>query len=325
MARYPMKILICSDAFPHVASSLRRYLPTDDIIPCPIPAIKSRLPEVDVIIPAMYRIGEEEISITSARMIHQFGVGIEGVDIAAATRSGIYVANVPGSLATGNSDSVAEHAIFLMLALARQYSKAAKMFQTRVWGEPIGLSLRGKTIGILGMGTIGKALSRRLKPFQVRLLAIRRNPEIAIPDDLDLDFVGGPSELEYVLEQSDFLVLALPATQETIGMVGETQLSKIKDGAFVINVGRGAVLDQDALVRALDSGKVAGAGLDVFREEPTDPGDALFGYNVVATPHIAGVTDVSYDEIARALSENIERLRSGLTPANCINMDDLNK
>lgn len=320
-----MNILICSDAFPYVSISLRRYLPTDHIIPCPIQAINSRLPEVDVIIPAMHRIGEEEISITSARMIHQFGMGIEGVDIAAATRRGIYVANVPGSLATGNSDSVAEHAIFLMLALARQYPMAAKMFETGIWGEPMGLSLRGKTVGILGMGTIGKALSRRLEPFQVRLLAIRRNPGIAKADELGLDFVGGPNELEYVLEQSDFLVLALPATQETIGMIGKTQLSKLKDGAFVINVGRGAVLDQDALVRALDSGKVAGAGLDVFSEEPTDPGDALFGYNVVATPHIAGVTDVSYDEIARALSENIERLRSGMEPVNCINIDDLNR
>ena len=142
-----MKILICSDAFPNVASSLRRYLPTDHIIPCPVPAIQSRLHEVDVVIPAMYRIGEEEISITSARMIHQFGMGIEGVDIAAATRSGIYVANVPGSVAPGNSASVAEHAIFLILALARQYPKATKMLQTKVWGEPLGLSLRGKPLG----------------------------------------------------------------------------------------------------------------------------------------------------------------------------------
>ena len=97
----------------------------------------------------------------------------------------------------------------------------------------------------------------------------------------------------------------------------------MKSGAYIINVGRGAVIDHDALVDALASSRIAGAGLDVFWQEPIDPSDAIFDYNVIATPHVAGVTDTSYDEIAKGLAGNVERIRSGLPPINCINLSGI--
>ena len=162
-----MNILLCSDGFPYVVSALRKYLPNDDIIPSAIPNLPRHLPTADVIIPAMHFISPEVMDASTARMVHQFGVGLEGVDTDAATERGIYVANVPGSIAMSNAISVAEHAIFLMLALARRYPQARENLKAGVWGQPQGLGIKGKTVCILGMGSIGKALARRLRPFEV--------------------------------------------------------------------------------------------------------------------------------------------------------------
>ncbi|MFQ5874083.1 MAG: 2-hydroxyacid dehydrogenase [Dehalococcoidia bacterium] len=318
-----MNILFCSDSFPHAVEVLRKYLPQDEVRPCPIARVPQHVRVTDVIVPAMFRVDAGVINATSARMVHQYGVGLEGVDIAAATRKGIYVANVPSSQATSNAVSVAEHAIFLMLALARQYPLASRNLREKVWGSPIGLALRGKTVGVVGMGNIGKELVRRLKGFDVRILGIRHSPTPEEQQHLGLDFLGGPGDLPYVLEESDFVVLALPLTAKTRGIIGQRELASIKEGSFLVNVGRGPVIDHDALVDALGRGRLAGAGLDVFWEEPIDPQDPIFKYNVVATPHVAGVTDTSYDEIARGLAENVERLRAGLPPYNCVNLNEL--
>ena len=318
-----MNILICSDGFPYVVSALQKYLPADEIIPSAIPDLPGHLPTADVIIPAMHFIGPEVMDASAARMIHQFGVGLEGVDIEAATQRGLYVANVPGSIAMSNAISVAEHAIFLMLALAREYPKARENLQAGVWGQPQGRGIKGKTVCILGMGNIGKALARRLAPFEVTLLGVKRDATSGVETDIGLDFVGSVADLPSLLPRADFVVLALPLNNETRAIIGAREIGAMKEGAYIINVGRGAVIEHDALVGALASGQIAGAGLDVFWEEPVDPADPVFEHNVIATPHVAGVTDTSYDEIAKGLADNVERLRSGQPPINCVNLDDL--
>src|SRR3954464_2400207 len=146
-----MDILICTPHFPHCAETLRRYLPEDTIRSCLADQVRAAAAAVDVLIPAMYRVNAEVIACTSAKLIHQFGVGLEGVDISAATSRGIYVANVPGQEGVGNAASVAEHAIFLMLALARKFPRALDNVHRRVFGAPLGLSLTGKTVAILGV------------------------------------------------------------------------------------------------------------------------------------------------------------------------------
>ncbi len=320
-----MNILLCSDGFPYVVSALRNYLQNDDIIPSAIPDLPQHLPSADVIVPAMHFISSEVMDASAARMIHQFGVGLEGVDIGAATERGIYVANVPGSIAMSNALSVAEHAIFLMLALARNYPKAHENLQAGVWGQPQGLGLRGKTVCILGMGNIGKALARRLRSFEMTILGIKRDPASGVEPDLGLEFLGSPADLPAVLPRADFVVLCLPLTPETRSTIGARELAAMKNSAYLVNVGRGAVVDHDALVEALASGQIAGAGLDVFWEEPVDPTDPVFQHNVIATPHVAGVTDTSYDEIAKGLADNVERLRSGQPPINCVNLSQLTR
>ena len=316
-----MKVMICTTHFPHCAEVLRQHLPDDTIIACPAEQVVARAAEADVLVPAMYRVDARVIDTTSATLINQFGVGIEGVDIPAATRRGIYVANVPGHEGAGNAASVSEHAIFLMLGLARRYAEAQASVRKRALGAPLGTALMGKTVAILGVGSIGRQLALRLKPFQVRLLGIKQHPSEALKRELGLDFLGTQQDLTHVLAQADFVVLALPVTPATRAMLNAAAFAAMKNTAFVINVARGPVIDHDALVEALAQGQIAGAGLDVFWDEPTDPNDPLFQYNVIATPHTAGVTDLSYNDIARGLAANVNRIRSGQPPINCVNRE----
>ena len=318
-----MKIVLCSTHFPHCSEMLRNYLPDDTIIACPAEEVLSATRAADVVVPTMHRVDAEIIQATSARMIHQFGVGLEGVDIPVATHQGIYVANVPGHEGTGNAASVAEHAIFLMLALARKFPQAAENVRSGVFGSPMGKGLLNKTVAILGVGSIGTELASRLRHFDVRLLGLKQHPSERVKKEYGFDFLGGPPDLGHALAAADFVVLALPVTPHTRGVINAPALAGMKRTAYLINVGRGPVIDHDALVAALAAKDIAGAALDVFWDEPTDPDDPLFQYNVIATPHTAGVTDLSYNDIARGLAANVNRLRAGEPPINCVNLAEV--
>jgi phosphoglycerate dehydrogenase-like enzyme len=318
-----MNILICTTHFPHCAEVLRQHLPHDTIRSCPAEQVHTEAAHVDVLIPAMFRVDADVIANTSAKIIHQFGVGLEGVDIPAATRRGIYVANVPGHEGTGNAESVAEHTIFLMLALARRLPLAMENIKQRRFGAPLSTALQGKTVVILGVGSIGTEVAKRLQPFGVRLLGIKQHPSETLRQQFGFTFLGNLPDLPSVLAEADFVVLALPVTPATRGCIDTTALAQMKKTAFLINVGRGPVIDHDALVTALADNTIAGAGLDVFWDEPTDPTDPLFNYNVIATPHTAGVTDLSYNSIARGLAANVNRLRAGELPINCVNLEEI--
>lgn len=318
-----MDIVICTPHFPHCVETLQRYLPADNIRSCRADQVHTAVADADVLIPAMCRVDAEVIARTSAKAIHQFGVGLEGVDISAATRRGIYVANVPGYEGAGNAVSVAEHAIFLMMALARKFPRALDNVRRRVFGSPMGSSLAGKTVTIIGVGSIGVALVRHLSGFQTRTLGIKQHPTETLKQELKLDFLGGPQDLGWALGEADFVVLALPVTPATRNLIDAAAFARMKKSAFLINVGRGPVIDHDALVSALDQERIAGAGLDVFWDEPIDPQDPLFRHNVLATPHIAGVTDLSYNDIARGLAANVNRLRAGLPLRHCVNLAEV--
>ena len=315
-----MKIVLCSTHFPHCSETLRNHLPDDSIIACPAEEVLHATRDADVVVPTMHRVDADIIRATSARMIHQFGVGLEGVDIPAATEQGIYVANVPGHQGTGNAASVSEHTIFLMLALARKFPQAAQNVRNGVFGSPMGKGLLGKTVAILGVGSIGTELASRLRHFEVRLLGLKQHPSERLKKEYGFDFLGGPPDLSHVLAEADFVVLALPVTPHTRGVINAQALASMKTTAYLINVGRGPVIEHGALVTALANKDIAGAALDVFWDEPTDPADPLFQHNVIATPHPAGVTDLSYNDIARGLAANVNRLRAGEPPINCVNL-----
>jgi phosphoglycerate dehydrogenase-like enzyme len=268
----------------------------------------------DVVIPTMSRVTEPLLATADRlRLIQQVGSGLEGVDIEAARMRGIRVANVPTD-SCPNADSVAELGIYMMIGLARNFRGMAASFANRRIGEPRGTTLMGKTVGIVGLGGIGKALVKRLRAFDVRLIGIKREHAEEAAKDLGLDWSGGSQDLERLLGLSDFVVLCLPLSTGNRNLMNETTLAAMKRGSFLINLSRGGIVDRDALEKALATGQIAGAGLDVYWEEPVDPQDPIFRHNVFTTPHIGGSTDVSITGIVQVVADNIRRVEKNQEP-----------
>ncbi len=316
-----MRIYFCRQGLTYVRQILQQELPEDDILDCPPNAVPEAAQQADVLIPTVSPIGSAALRSPRLKLVQQYGAGLDSVDIPAATAAGVYVANVP-TAGTGNAESVAELALFFMLGLARKYRQTQESIQNRVLGSPMGQALKGKTVAIIGYGGIGRALAQRLAGFEMHILAVsRRGPTLDKPDNgIPLTHVAQDG-FHAVLRAADFVITAPPLNDETRGLMGQAEFACMKPEAFVINVARGPVLDYAALLTALREGRIAGAGLDVFWSEPFDPSDEIFQYNVLATPHIGGATDVSLQGIAKRVAENVNRLRRGERPLNCVNAE----
>lgn len=298
--------------------AVRRELPEHDF-QCTGCFCIETLSGFDVLIPTMSPVTRELLEQCDClRLIQQCGVGLEGVDLQAACEKDIWVANVPSDI-SGNADSVAELGIYLMIGLSRNLSGMQRSLAAGKMGEPMGRALKGKTVGIVGLGGIGQALAQRLRSFGVRLAGIRRHDLQATREALGLEWIGGPDNLDELLSRSDFVVLSLPLTAGNKHLIDRRAFSMMKKDAFLINLSRGGLVERDALHEALQTGRIAGAGLDVFWEEPPDPEDPIFACNVLATPHIAGSTDISMQGIVQAAADNIRRVAQSRKPLHCVN------
>ena len=315
-----MKVLLCGKSFPEAGRRLARYLSEfqHELIVCGEQEIDKYLDDVDVVIPTIARIGTDIIERGRFGLIQQFGVGLDTVDIEAATRYGVWVARVPSSL-SGNAASVAEHALLLMLSLSRRMVEAQRAFTGRLVGEPLGLALLGKTACIVGMGNIGAALAMRLDACGMRLLAVDDRHAWTLPPDVRIERSFTLPDLPKAIAEADYIALCINYHAALHHLFDRSLLSAAKPGSLLINVARGGLVDPDAFLEALASGRIAGAGLDVFWEEPVDPAHTLFQQNVVATPHIAGVTDVSYESTAKLCADNIVRYARGEAPLYTVN------
>ncbi|MBD3228162.1 MAG: lactate dehydrogenase [Candidatus Lokiarchaeota archaeon] len=265
--------------------------------------LASQVEDASVLIPTMEKIDKEIIkSAQKLQLIQQFGVGLEGVDIKFATDSKIYVANAAGT----NGITVAESVIFLMLALSKRLNKIEEHFENGELGQPVGNELYNKTLGIIGLGNSGKELAKRAKAFNMKLIAIKKNVNPDLADKLGLDFLGTPKDLDYILKNSDYISLNLPANKETINLLDESKFLLMHKRPFIINCARGPIIERKALKKALENDLISGAALDVFWEEPPNPNDSIFEYkNVIATPHIAGTSHESIFRMADIVVHNI--------------------
>ena len=308
-----MRILVASTAFPDVPRLLRQLLPDDEI------AVDAGRTDgtADVLIPLMTRIDAALMDRVQPRLIQQFGVGLEGVDRAAAREREIAVANVPAD-GTGNSDGVGELAVLHLLALSRRYHAGARAVAEGRLGEPAGTGLSGTTIVILGLGDVGRAAARRLAGFGARLVGVgtrRGEAADALRAQLGLDEYVTADRLHEVLRGAHALIACCVLNDATRGIVGAQALAALGKGSdgggYVVNVARGPVIDRDALLAALRAGVIAGAGLDVYWDEPIDPADPLLAENVTVTPHVGGVTEQAYGVMARRVAANVEALRRG--------------
>jgi phosphoglycerate dehydrogenase-like enzyme len=313
-----MRILFCDSTFPDAPEFLRQRLPgnaKDEIIVSTEKDIRSMLDGVDVVIPKMRRIDRDLMDAGSFRLVQQWGAGIEGVDLAAALARNIWVSNVPSS--GGNAESVAEHAILLILSLLRKMPLALSNAGSGVIGAPLGSLLAGRTVCLYGLGAIALAIAKRLKTFGVRLIGITRDTNSSKLQEFGLDQYVSVSQRDTCLTQADILVLCVRYTEDMRNMIGAHELACLPSGAYLVNVARGGLINNRALHTALINGQLAGAGLDVFWQEPFPVNDPILTLpNVIATPHIGGVTRSGYNDISEAVAANIERLRNGEPPLN---------
>jgi D-3-phosphoglycerate dehydrogenase len=251
------------------------------------------------------------------KVVGRAGTGVDNVDVAAATARGIVVMNTP----FGNSITTAEHAIALMMALARDLPAANASTQAGKWEKNrfMGTELYGKVLGLIGAGNIGSIVADRAKGLKMRVIAFDPylSPERAA--DMGVEKV----ELNDLLARADFLTLHTPLTNETRNIISADALAKMKKGARIINCARGGLVDEKALKAALDSGHIAGAALDVFEEEPAKE-NVLFGNdNVVATPHLGASTAEAQENVALQVAEQISDYLLTGAIVNALNMPSI--
>jgi len=248
--------------------------------------IAALLPGIDGYIAGLDQIDRAALEKADhLKVICRYGVGYDNVDLAAAAEKGIVVTNTPGA----NSASVAELALALMLALARQVPEADKAVHQGKFPRLNGASIEGKTVGILGLGAIGKQLARRLVGFDCQILAYDPLPNREFCRQYKVELI---ESIDTILPRADFVSLHLPLLPETRGLVNSAFLGKMKKGAYLVNTARGEVVDEQALLMALQSGHLKGAGLDAFAVEPPPADHPLLALpQVIATPHLGAQTD----------------------------------
>jgi phosphoglycerate dehydrogenase-like enzyme len=299
-------------------------------IPCDIVVggeanVVTQLPEVDVLV-ALAFTREMGAAARRLKLLQVPGAGLDRID-RSALPAGAWLAN-----AYGHEVAIAEYVIGAMLVLSRGFLRIDARLRRGEWESqwaaagstpPPWPELSGKTVGILGYGRIGQEVARRARAFGMAVWAIRRDgtqaPAVAP------DFLGGPDALDEALARADHLVITLPLTPASRGLLGPRELSRMKRSAVLVNVARAEIVDEDALYSALTQGTIAGAALDVWYRYPTGPGPTLPAGcafhelpNVLMTPHVSGWTEGMLDARASLIAENIRRVAEGEPPLNLV-------
>jgi D-3-phosphoglycerate dehydrogenase len=247
------------------------------------------------------------------KVIARAGVGLDNVDVPAATATGVLVVNAP----TSNIVSAAELAVSLLLAVARNVVPANLALKNGHWKRSQfgGVELQGKTVGIIGMGKIGMLVAQRLAGFDMKFVAYDPYVNSAPTGGPEIKMVS----LDELLANSDFVTIHIPKTPETQGLINAAAFTKMKPSAFVINAARGGVLDETALFDALNSGTIAGAGLDVYATEPCTDSPLFALDNVVATPHLGASTEEAQEKAGVAVAESVVAAFAGTEVPGAVN------
>ena len=247
------------------------------------------------------------------KFIARAGTGVDNVDVQAATKRGIIVMNTPG----GNTVSTAEHTFSMLLALSRNIPQSARSMQDGRWDRKryIGTEVRGKTLGIIGVGRIGREVAHRAQAFGMKILGY----DPFLSEDAATGLGVRLVSLDELYAESDYISVHTPLTEETRHLISDRALAQCKDGVRIINCARGGIVDEDALLRAVESGKVAGAALDVFETEPPDNLPLLAREEVICTPHIGASTSEAQRNVAIQVAEQVVDALTGGVVRNAVN------
>ncbi len=242
-----------------------------------------------------------------ASWVHSIWTGVEKLMSPQLVASPVVLTNARGVFRR----PLGEWTVGVMLHFSYDLRRVIRQQEAGLWEPFEAQELHGKTLGIVGYGGIGSAAAERARPFGVKILALRRRPALSERDPL-LDGTYSPERIDELMAASDFVLVAAPLTPETRGLVGEAQLAAMKPGAVLINVGRGPVVDQAALLRALEKGRIRGAALDVFDVEPLPPGHPFYRMpNVLLSPHTADRVTGFFQLTLESFLENLRRFRAG--------------
>jgi D-3-phosphoglycerate dehydrogenase len=281
-----MKVLIADPLAQEGVDMLGAYVQVDVKTKQKPEEIKAIIGDYDaLIVRSQTKVTADIIEVAGKlQVIGRAGVGVDNIDIEAATRHGIIVVNAP----TGNTISAAEHTIALLLALARNIPEANKSLKACQWrrSDFMGTEVRGKTLGIIGLGNVGAEVARRAHGMEIKLIGHDPfiSPEHA--QKLQVELVS----LEWIFKESDFITLHIPLIDSTRGLIGPKEMAMIKPSVRIANTARGGLIDEEALVKAIDEGRVAGAAVDVFIKEPCTESILFSSDKIIVTPHLGAST-----------------------------------
>lgn len=299
---------------------IKRYLPEDvELVPAKDESDDALIEACDGA-SALFslRASTKVVENIDVKLIQVPAAGVDGIDLEKAKEKEILVANVGGILST----TVAEHVFALLLALSRKLIKGHLGLKERKWIDLQTTLLTGKTIGIVGFGNIGREVAKIARAFGMKVLAVKKHPKHSV----DADLVVGPEDMREVLAKSDFVVVAVPLTKETRGFFSHNEFSSMKKTAYLINIARGPVIDEEALYKALKEKRIAGAGIDTWYIYPPNP-NLPSNYplweldNIIMSPHAGGVWHETLEDRLKVSAENIIRLKEGKKLLNLINLD----
>lgn len=296
---------------PHFVVDRQPTLPVDEL--------KKVIADYDaLIVRSQTKVTEELLQAAKKlQVIARAGVGVDNIDINAATRKGIIVINAPGA----NTIAATEHTLAMMLALARKIPQAHQKTASGQWDRNSfkGVELYKKTLGIVGMGKIGTEVAKRAKSFGMNILGF----DPYLTDERAKKLGITKATLDAVARESDFITIHTPLTNDTRGIVNEEFLQKTKKGVRFVNCARGGIIDEKALIRAIQSGHVAGAALDVFEKEPVSDSELLTNPNIVVTPHLGASTVEAQEKVAQEVSAEIIEILEEKNIQHAVNMPQM--
>ncbi|MEM0026948.1 MAG: glyoxylate reductase [Ignisphaera sp.] len=324
------KLFVTRELFPDVIEKLSKYYDVevwDRYQPPPYEVLLEKAKEVD----ALASLLSDRIDCNllqqakKLRIVAQYAVGYDNIDIECATRLGIYVTNTPGVL----TEATAELTWALILAVARRIVEAdtfvrwGEWWRTKTGWHPhmmLGIELKGKTLGIVGLGRIGSRVAEIGKAFGMKIIYYDKSRNVELEKSLGAEY----RDIDALLQEADIVSIHVPLSKETYHLINEEKLKKMKKTAILVNTARGAVIDTNALVKALAEGWIAGVGLDVFEQEPLPPNHPLTAFkNAVLVPHIGSATYEARHAMAELVAENLIAFYEGREPPTLVNKDVL--
>lgn len=313
-----MKVLVAEPLAPAAVETLRAQ-PGWEVVIADAKTYQQDLFDCDaLVVRSAVKVTKELLAkAPKLKIVGRAGVGVDNVDLEGATQAGVLVMNTPG----GNAISVAEHTLALMLSMARSVPQASASTKSGKWEKKkfLGNELRGKTLGVVGLGSIGREVVKRAKPFDMRIVGHDPYVSAQTARDIGVELMSLPE----LYQASDYITLHVALTPETDHMLNEQAFAQMKAGARIVNCARGELVDTAALQEAIESGRVGGAALDVFEIEPPGESPLLKLDPVIATPHIAGSTEEAQEIVGvRIVEQMVEYLTSGVA-LNAVNMPAL--